>query len=791
MKSFRKIFVFSCIMLVVFLFLPLPTLASDEGKQPKNIEMAQAEPGTTWYLPEGCTGGDFETWVLIQNPGESEAHVTLTYQGAEGSIPGPELTLPPGSRKTVNVADTCPGWWDVSTQITSDQPVNCERSMYWGNRIGGHDSVGYAPKHTEIPETTKVLSGDTISRIVSISSDQGTIVFSGESEELNSLQEGDIICCGVSQATPTGLLRKVTAINRTGGNTIISTGEASLEEAIRRGSLSTSVALTPEMVTSAQPLAAGVDFEITDFSASGIKFSVPINDVVLYDADGDHSTKGDQVKLKGGLSFEPKFDIDLQIDYDPSHFWEPPELKKLSFTTTLSESAQLELVAELDVLDLSKELELAKFTFSPITFTVGPVPVVLVPTLTIKAGASAKVSVTATTSITQEASVTGGLSYAGGIWEPISGFQNQFGFNPPQITAEASAKAYVKPQLSLMLYTLAGPHAGLEGYLMITADPSKDPWWQLLAGIKGDVGVEMKIFSKLIASYSKTIFDKSWVLAQAEPRGLSCGIAYERDGNIFYARIVDGKAQSVDTIIDDGMSYEPSLSPDGQKIAYIRLDPESSDSTYYSELWIYDLSNGSTKRILTEYDVGRFELDESLWDPYGKWIYFNAHNQTVASVGLFKVDPSNNYFVHLCGGLLIDINPKGDEILVLKYKYNESGSGSYQEYLVVDTSGNEKRSLGKLGAGGPWFGFSYDGSGFYSISDDGQHILVYDNDLVIIKEYSIPSDTWYVLWPPFLNGDYFIIGSKSRNILSMNTSDSDIKILIENGEDPSPAPLFR
>ncbi|RJP31699.1 MAG: hypothetical protein C4536_07435, partial [Actinobacteria bacterium] len=35
--------------------------------------------GTNWYLAEGCTQGGFETWVLVQNPGDTPAQATLTF----------------------------------------------------------------------------------------------------------------------------------------------------------------------------------------------------------------------------------------------------------------------------------------------------------------------------------------------------------------------------------------------------------------------------------------------------------------------------------------------------------------------------------------------------------------------------------------------------------------------------------------------------------------------------------------------------------------------------------------
>jgi len=98
----------------------------------------------TWCLAEGSTGPGFETWVLLQNPGDETATVSLTYMTDRGAVSGPVLSLRPGTRKTVNVADKVPGSWGVSTFITSDRPVTVERSMYGNNREWAHDSIGFA-----------------------------------------------------------------------------------------------------------------------------------------------------------------------------------------------------------------------------------------------------------------------------------------------------------------------------------------------------------------------------------------------------------------------------------------------------------------------------------------------------------------------------------------------------------------------------------------------------------------------------------------------------------------------
>lgn len=107
------------------------------------------QPATTWYLAEGSTAAGFETWVLVENPGDNPANVTLTYMNETGEKAGPNQTLAPHSRATFNVADSLANDWAVSTKVTSDQPVIAERSMYWKNRKAGHCANGVATPGTE------------------------------------------------------------------------------------------------------------------------------------------------------------------------------------------------------------------------------------------------------------------------------------------------------------------------------------------------------------------------------------------------------------------------------------------------------------------------------------------------------------------------------------------------------------------------------------------------------------------------------------------------------------------
>jgi hypothetical protein len=103
---------------------------------------AAAGPGRNWYLAEGSTAGGMETWVLVENPNREAARVTVHYMTPNGPVEGPVVRMRPRSRRTINVADTVPNAWEVSTRVTADRPVVVERSMYGAGRVWAHDSVG-------------------------------------------------------------------------------------------------------------------------------------------------------------------------------------------------------------------------------------------------------------------------------------------------------------------------------------------------------------------------------------------------------------------------------------------------------------------------------------------------------------------------------------------------------------------------------------------------------------------------------------------------------------------------
>jgi photosystem II stability/assembly factor-like uncharacterized protein len=98
-----------------------------------------------WYLAEGTTAWGFDEWVLVQNPNPQSATVGVEFMLPDGNVVPYGIVVPGQSRYTIHVNEV-PGCesTDLSTFVSSNTPVICERAMYWQGATskGGHDTIG-------------------------------------------------------------------------------------------------------------------------------------------------------------------------------------------------------------------------------------------------------------------------------------------------------------------------------------------------------------------------------------------------------------------------------------------------------------------------------------------------------------------------------------------------------------------------------------------------------------------------------------------------------------------------
>jgi hypothetical protein len=106
-------------------------------------------PAAEWFLVEGATGGFFDTFVLLSNPADQAANVTLRYLLDSGETVTVQKVVPAMGRLTVNVEtdeDVRLQNAAFGTRITADRPILAERSVYWPGDAApwgeAHNSAG-------------------------------------------------------------------------------------------------------------------------------------------------------------------------------------------------------------------------------------------------------------------------------------------------------------------------------------------------------------------------------------------------------------------------------------------------------------------------------------------------------------------------------------------------------------------------------------------------------------------------------------------------------------------------
>jgi len=119
--------------------------------------MGLLAPRNTYFFAEGTTRGNdidgyFEEWLCIQNPGDTDAEVTITYMLGSGKNIEKKLPVAKTSRETVDVNNDVGPDQDVSVVVDSTEPIVVERPMYFNYHekwTGGHDVVGAEAPDTE------------------------------------------------------------------------------------------------------------------------------------------------------------------------------------------------------------------------------------------------------------------------------------------------------------------------------------------------------------------------------------------------------------------------------------------------------------------------------------------------------------------------------------------------------------------------------------------------------------------------------------------------------------------
>jgi len=393
---------------------------------------------------------------------------------------------------------------DYSITLSFSVPSRAPEGLYAGTihlRIGSKTipdtlKVGVTVDYGgNIPSpNTITLSAESLRLITGVAADGNGLYFSQTNSELSAIHPGNILALPPTGQLPSGFLGRVVDVSSLAGQLFISTTPASLSEALTKATIAVDRPLNASDVTSSLATAPGTSFPNRSVSTSDSVedgLSVRLNDLVVYDRDGNPNTTADQLILDGAITANPQ----LHFDFDIDDF----HLKKLSFYLEVTESVAITIKSRLEASLFDAEKEFAHFQFGRIIIWVGWVPVVIVPEVDLVARAKGTASVGVEVGVNQFAIFTAGLGFSDGSWSPISDFQSSFSFNGPSFTAGANIKGLVGPRFKLLLYGVIGPRTDINGFGEIDIDLFRTPIWQIFGGLEGNAGIHLQIFDHTIA----------------------------------------------------------------------------------------------------------------------------------------------------------------------------------------------------------------------------------------------------------------------------------------------------
>ncbi|HET8984889.1 MAG TPA: hypothetical protein VFN03_03920, partial [Trueperaceae bacterium] len=156
-------------------------------------------------------------------------------------------------------------------------------------------------------------------------------------------------------------------------------------------------------------------------------------------------------------------------------------------------------------------------TMNPITFFIGPVPVVITPRLKVSLKFEGGVGASVTYEVNQALTMGVEVMYDDG-WDASADFDNEFHVGPVKadepVSAVLVAKAKGSASAELMFYGVLGPTFELAPYFKVDLRYPRDPIWKLDGGLEANLGVHIDVLG-WDKSYQTNVLDDSIEIARA------------------------------------------------------------------------------------------------------------------------------------------------------------------------------------------------------------------------------------------------------------------------------------
>ncbi len=217
--------------------------------------------------------------------------------------------------------------------------------------------------------------------------------------------------------------------------------------------------------------------------------------------DDDHSTTDDQVLVSGELTAELGFTFKLSFDVEKiplNPFNYHPNIDANAIDLDVSLNAKMGAIAALELkgtaaLGVEKEVLLGMTVLPPIIIG----PVVLVPMLSANAGIEGKVSISFQMGMSQPIGFSASMAYkkSDGLAHNVETPTADFQMSESAVHLGATAKAWVRPELSILAYSAVGATAGVEAYVRAEVNIDQEPYRGLYGGFNGTIGIALQIYS--------------------------------------------------------------------------------------------------------------------------------------------------------------------------------------------------------------------------------------------------------------------------------------------------------
>lgn len=365
------------------------------------------------------------------------------------------------------------------------------------------------PDHLEFElfDTTHVLESEQLAQLAGLDSD-GTLRFSLDSSFAAGLSVGEVVIIPITEHTPYGHLSEVISVETQDGEIRVGTKACPIQKAFRRLNVefhrpiqaSAEEMQWSDIVTQGLTVRRGEIETTWQASEVGDMLGPYVLEFWPFDGDGDHDTPEDQVHVRAELSGGMYFFYGMSFDWP--EVWEADFLPDIKVGFEVYGGAKLNALAEgVAARNFDEDYELGGTDLEPFCIWI----LCFLPHLDLKANVSGGASSRYTLEMDAEASFTAGATYKTGEGGKVTPPTPVLEGSAPQVTVMEQAKVRVSigPRITLALYGIFGPYAEVDAYAELNAESNRDPCFQILGGLEGDIGFQLELWGYSLAEWGQ------------------------------------------------------------------------------------------------------------------------------------------------------------------------------------------------------------------------------------------------------------------------------------------------